>query len=838
MVLASATSIRAEVATIEQEFNIPPQELKYSLRDVATQAGLELAAKSADLAGKRALDLRGRFTPEQAVRELLSGTGLSAEIHDGAIFVRGRSESAIALAKTDDAENTISVTGTRIAGGPTPSPTIILSRQQMRDAGQNNLGDVIRDLPQNFSGGQNPGVASQGAGLTNQNINGASSINLRGLGPDATLTLINGHRVSYGSFVQSVDIASIPIAAVDRIEIVADGASAIYGSDAVAGVSNVILRDDYSGIDTRARLGKATDGGDFQQQYTFTGGKAWNSGAMLLAYEFDRNTVIRPDQRSYTVYMTEPNALVPAQTHHSVIANAHQDIGDLLTLSADGAYNHRHQFKRITNSSSNTSETQDESYEIAPRIDAHLSERLQASLTGVYARDRTEFAQTSGPLGKPATSRTSGCYCDRLQMVEFDVAGTLFGLPAGDVKIASGGGLRNSGLLDRTTSSSASTSFTRNQRNAFLFGEIFVPLASPELGIEGVNSLSVRGAVRYEDYHRIDHVFTPKIGIVYSPVSGISLKASWGHSFKAPTLLQQYQDTYVQLYPASALGATGVTSKSTVIVAGGGNTDLRPERATNWSATVSLQPSIAPRFSLDLSYFRISYRDRVISPIANLIGAFANPANGQFIIYTPTSSQQSAFIEKAPAGLSNFAGSGYDPSNVYAIVNNRYTNVARQRISGVDLIARYSFDLADGQMSLTANGSYLRSKQQNSTMSQPFDLAGTVFNPPHLSGRLGATWTSNRLVLAGFLNSLDGIRDTRTTTSLDGASMATVDIAVTYRFVEDGVLKGTEIQVAVSNLTDKRPPYLRNTAQYYPNYDSTNYSDVGRLVSVSIGRSW
>src|SRR5690606_39717167 len=66
-------------------------------------------------------------------------------------------------------------------------------------------------------------------------VTGGSSLNLRGLGPDATLTLLNGRRMAYSGFVQAVDIGAIPVEAVDRVEIVADGASAIYGSDAVGG---------------------------------------------------------------------------------------------------------------------------------------------------------------------------------------------------------------------------------------------------------------------------------------------------------------------------------------------------------------------------------------------------------------------------------------------------------------------------------------------------------------------------------------------------------------------------------------------------------------------------
>src|SRR5690606_28265351 len=98
-------------------------------------------------------------------------------------------------------------------------------------------------------------------------VTGGSSLNLRGLGPDATLTLLNGRRLAYGGVVHAVDIGAIPVEAVDRVEIVPDGASAIYGSDAVGGVGNVVLKRDYQGVAVGLRYGGATEGGLATREY-------------------------------------------------------------------------------------------------------------------------------------------------------------------------------------------------------------------------------------------------------------------------------------------------------------------------------------------------------------------------------------------------------------------------------------------------------------------------------------------------------------------------------------------------------------------------------------------
>src|SRR3546814_11494497 len=88
---------------------------------------------------------------------------------------------------------------------------------------------------------------------------------LRGLGPDATLTLLNGRRLSYSGFVNAVDVSVVPIAALARIEVIADGASAIYGSDAVAGVANIITKREFDGVAATYRAGTSTEGGGRQR---------------------------------------------------------------------------------------------------------------------------------------------------------------------------------------------------------------------------------------------------------------------------------------------------------------------------------------------------------------------------------------------------------------------------------------------------------------------------------------------------------------------------------------------------------------------------------------------
>lgn len=151
----------------------------------------------------------------------------------------------------------VEVTGSNIKRLTTegPSPIQVLTRADIEQSGVSTAADLLDTVvANNNAGGQ------YRTNNTNNSVVGGSAVSLRGLGPNATLVLLNGRRVAfYGFSDQSVfvDLGSIPISAVERVEIVKDGASAIYGSDALAGVVNFILRRNYRGLDVRVSGGKS-----------------------------------------------------------------------------------------------------------------------------------------------------------------------------------------------------------------------------------------------------------------------------------------------------------------------------------------------------------------------------------------------------------------------------------------------------------------------------------------------------------------------------------------------------------------------------------------------------
>lgn len=182
----------------------------------------------------------------------------------------------------------IVVTGTHIRSTgerPVGTNVITIDREEIERSGLTTVQDVVRKLPQNLGGGVNEEFSNGREGDTNT-VDG-NSLNLRGLGSGATLVLLNGRRLApSGGEGIFTDITSIPLSAVERIEVLLDGASAVYGADAVGGVVNIILRKDYTGSETRLRAGTVTEGGAQEYQLGQSFGAGWSTGHGLLSYEF------------------------------------------------------------------------------------------------------------------------------------------------------------------------------------------------------------------------------------------------------------------------------------------------------------------------------------------------------------------------------------------------------------------------------------------------------------------------------------------------------------------------------------------------------------------------
>ncbi|MEO0031789.1 MAG: hypothetical protein RIS94_1547 [Pseudomonadota bacterium] len=275
--------------------DLPAQGLDRSLRDLAAASGRTMLADAGVVAGHAAPAVHGSFTVSEALAMLLANTSLvSVEVGD-AYAVRPSDQTG----KRTSEQNEILVTGTRIRGAaPAGASVIAIDREAIEKSGRATMQDLMAALPQNFGGGPNESVGAftQRNGASS-NIGYGSSINLRGLGTTSTLTLLDGNRIALGSNATYLDTSLIPASAIERIEVLADGASAIYGSDAVAGVVNVRLRRNFEGAETSLRTGMADGFTEFQASQIF--GKKWSTGHVMAAYEYYERGRLGAEDRTY-----------------------------------------------------------------------------------------------------------------------------------------------------------------------------------------------------------------------------------------------------------------------------------------------------------------------------------------------------------------------------------------------------------------------------------------------------------------------------------------------------------------------------------------------------------
>ena len=221
-------------------------------------------------------------------------------------------------AGADTTLDKVVVTGSRIKKVDVegPAPITVITAEEIQAQGFNTIYEALNTLSQNDTGQlQNELVA----GSFTQ---GAQFISLRGLGPGYQLVLINGRRAAdyphpYNGQSNAVNVGSIPAAAIERVEVLTGGASAIYGSDAVAGVVNVILKTNYEGDSVSIRGGTTTDGGGDSLRAQWVGGKSKDNWSLNYAFEYLKRDTIWASQRDFMDSYrddpsVDPSGFVPA----------------------------------------------------------------------------------------------------------------------------------------------------------------------------------------------------------------------------------------------------------------------------------------------------------------------------------------------------------------------------------------------------------------------------------------------------------------------------------------------------------------------------------------------
>jgi len=853
------------------------------------------------------------------------------------------------------------VTGSRIRGAaPVGLNVIGLEREDLDVASGLTTDRMIREVPQVFNLGVSDASRGQSGGAGN--IVFGNAINLHGIGPYATLVLVDGHRTITNS--RSVDPSIVPSLGLERIEIVADGASAVYGSDAIAGVVNLVPRRSLNGLDTSLRYGDADSFNQYQAG--IAGGKVWSGGQWMIAFEHSLSSNLSGDDRNfftadqrrfgggdYRVTRCNPGTLLvgatpagatqyaipaggvtpataaalvagtsnrcdlatgqdllPEQKYNSVNTTFTQRFTDWVELFADGFFSRREYerqpsyfssaalavpttnafFVRPVGTTQNvyvdynfagdlrrdTQTGMSENWEITPGLRFTLPRDFRVEVLFTYGRNDDEANTTHGlnngvlatrlasndptvafdPFG---LHRTSAATLDAISNqiflaptlnafkgYEARLNGSLFHLPGGEVRVATGYEGQRIAVALGTARGNPGTSITyrnfeRNVDSGYV--ELLVPVIGDAIAVRGIRKLDFTAAVRYDKYSDVGNTTNPKFGMNWSPLDSLKVRASYGTSFRAPLISEIYGNSnnlFGQTYTNPAGGTLIGFALS------GRNDTLKPEEATTWSVGFDWQPLPATRVSL--TYFNVKYEKQVANYLSNLaILSLENQFAGTGIILHGTEARDRVLALLAQ-GITLAAGSfpGGDPNNVTLFVDGRNNNLGTSSTSGLDLQAghRWRTDSA-GTFLLDVSGSYFTKYEVALTPTGVRnDFLNVIYNPLRFKGRAAAGWQIGPAATQIVFNYVNAYDNTAVTPVQRVGDYRPIDLSATLHGDEVAWLgdfgKNFSISLEALNVLDEKSPYV-NIAQSGNGgggFDPTASNPIGRLIGLRIHKSW
>jgi len=341
-----------------KNFNVPAGDAAAALKTFSQQAGVEVLFPTDAALGVRTNAVSGSLTPRAALERLVAGTGFEVvqDEKTGALGLRETAEAknaasrtATRVVETASGEKAIQLEEVRVLGSRIrqtesagPSPVSTYDREYIRSTGAFTLADFLNQLPQTYSGigsgrgsapnelnpefGQRTETSSPafnfviGASAAPPAQTGVSGVSLRGLGSGSTLVLVDGRRASQsgagnrGTDTRQgfVDLNTIPLGMIEKIEIITDGASAIYGADAVAGVINIILKKNFSGTEINGGLRFTEHGGGTERNASVLQGFSYGNLSGNISVEYYDRQNLKASKRSFS--KNQNHTAIPTST--------------------------------------------------------------------------------------------------------------------------------------------------------------------------------------------------------------------------------------------------------------------------------------------------------------------------------------------------------------------------------------------------------------------------------------------------------------------------------------------------------------------------------------------
>lgn len=870
-----------------------------------------------------------------SVRALaMAGTSLAAVL----VLAAAPANAQSAAAPQDETESQLDeivVTGTSIRGvPPTGSNLISLSRSDIETLGAANTPDLLASVPQLNSFNTAPSPSLGGVG--------SFAPGMRNLPANATLPLMNGHRlVAAAANETNPDFPMIPSLAIERVEVVADGASSIYGSDAVAGVVNFITRRNVSGIEVSANYGMADE--YRSGNVGILVGRTWDTGSILAAYQYTENDNVtagdrdyrlqdfrpfggidtrgvscpapnvRVNSTAYSVYYAAPTLaantrnycdngapadLFPALTLHSLFVSGRQDLGADATLWGELLYSDRADEIRVSPPVQSVAITAANPFFRAPPgtgatislvqfrpdnivgadhftnvddrkvgnssvgVDVQLPRDFELSVYGTFDwAENVAFlpAINAGALAAAAAGTTTATALDpygtntspsvvaailnsstavtinqRSNLGAVRLSGPLLDLPGGELKVAVGGEIRRETFEQRGFVGATPVPENLTRDISSIYGEVFIPIVGADNAAPFVRSLSLSLSGRYDDYSDFGSTSNPKIGVSWQPLEDVSLRASYGQSFRAPGM-RQVGATVGAYYLDAATSAVaandptrGAAQVATVYLLGGNKT-LQPEEATTYSFGADWNPAFLPDLRASLTYYNIEYTNVIGTPSAAVV--FTDPTFTSVVYRNPSSAQLASLLSIAvPVNL---------PSPLPAIGNFldlRLNNFGIRETDGLDFDINYRWPMSFGAVYADLAGNYVLNFDTQLSPAAP--VANSLdLGISRVTARATVGAEVGSLSLAAFLNYRDGIRNDFTTptgvSSYQADAYTTVDLRVSWRMPDAGWSRGTTLALQVNDLFDEDPPF-------FPATDGIGgaYNPIGRFVAVNIRKAF
>lgn len=889
--IIALTCLAAGMASAEATytFNIQTQSLSDALKEFASQSGLQVVYFAKIAANQSANPVAGALSAEDALRRLLGSSNLVYErMDEKTIAIRSpggerpratnanatgefRKTSAVsnglafmhiaqageggeqsqpvvgddrtpAGAKVIELEEVV-VTGSHIRGAPSySSPMITFDRQDIEASGYSTTQQLMQSLPQNLSNVSDTTFYTTNGGSDGIKYDGAG-INLRGLGSESTLVLVNGRRLAAAGTGDFVDVSLIPLSAIERVEVLTDGASAIYGSDAIGGVVNFVLRKDFEGAETRVRYGSVTQGSHDEWQAGQMLGHSWESGRALVSYEYFRRSPLDAADRDFIqpIGNLGRHHTIPGQKRGGAFAMLSQRLSDRAEVFTDLFFGQRETIQDyVTGGFAFFVENDVRQYGGSLGMSLDLIPGWQLRFVGQHDRNDSNGYSDITSLG----IRSAYDHKSRVSSLDLTADGRVADAPGGDVRIALGGQFRD----ERFTDYSFTEEFERDV--TAVFAEVRVPWVSERNRRQGLERLELTLAGRLEEYSDFGSTFNPKIGLAWAPVTALNLRGTWGTSFKAPLLVQtssanNFAYVYPSTYELPFLDASG-NAVPTVWVLGSTGKQLRPEESTNWTLGFDLEVAALPALDLSVTYFHIDYEERIRTPTPSgydVRGVLADSTYAGMVTRNPSPADVVSLL----AGLSEVTCAGVCPEadEINAIVDSRLRNLAAVRQSGLDMSLRYGLESRMGTWGIGLSGQYLLSNRERLVRGAPeSNELNNVWRPVDLRLRSSISLTSGPFNAATFINYTDGYSDRRAAGFAGPlqrstvASWTTVDLTLQLDLGKQLDLRrgATTLALSAINVFDRDPPFVGSDAGLY--FDGVNASPLGRFVSAQLSIQW